>query len=86
MWIVSHGESEDYLRRRHDPFLGSTWIFLFNGSTAGYELPDYYRLRSSQDDLKSYDSGFSNREIPMLLAGEKNPIVPLTDSLCRLER
>lgn len=48
-------------------------------SWAGYELPDYYRLRVSQDDLKSYICGFSDREIPMLLAGEKNPIVRLAD-------
>lgn len=48
-------------------------------SWAGYELPDYYRLSVNQDDLKSYDCGFSDREIPMLLTGEKDSIVPLAD-------
>lgn len=62
------------------PFSGARG---FSFSTAHgwprYELPDYYRFGVSQDDQKSYDCGFSDREIPILLAGEKNSIVALAD-------
>ncbi|SCN87270.1 uncharacterized protein FFB20_07876 [Fusarium fujikuroi] len=36
MWIGVNASSEDYLRRRRDPFFGSTWIFFVQRCTLGW--------------------------------------------------